>query len=394
MPCVIKRPDSKNWIACFTDINGRRLKRSTKIAAIERERLKALKIAEQYEEAACKKRTAAQVRRVIADLHSQITGENLPFQSFRVYLAGWLAEKQGETAKATMHFYSSNAEKFLIFLGDRADKDISEITKKDILDFRRMEAERGLAPKTINHSIKFLRMVFAKAWVDDVISDTPAKSVKALKKSREKAKRPFSQDEIRAVLRVADDEWKSMVLFGLFTGQRLGDIACLTWGNIDLQAQEVRLVSKKTGKDIKVPIAGPIAKHIATLTPGDKPSSPVHPHAAEIMRIQKKSGGLSNQFAKILARAGLREKQPHTKTHGQGRGVGSNKEKLSFHSLRHTAVSMMKAAGIPEATVMELVGHDSVEISRHYTHTGYAELKRASESFPDIMAGMPEGEKR
>ena len=79
---------------------------------------------------------------------------------------------------------------------------------------------------------------------------------------------------------------------------------------------------------------------------------------------------------------------------GQGRGVGSNKETLSFHSLRHTAVSMMEAAGIPEATGMELVGHESVEMSRLYTHTGDAELKRASESFPDIMAGMPQGEKR
>ena len=393
MPCVIKRPDSKNWIACFTDINGRRLKKSTKIKAIERNRLKALKVAEKYEEAARKKRTAAQVRRVIAELHSQITGEDLPFKSFRKYLKEWIDEKKGETSVATIHFYDSNAKKFLRFLGVRADKDISEITKKDILDFRRMEAARGLAPKTVNHSVKFLRMVFNKAWTDDIISDTPAKGVKTLKKSREKARRPFSQDEIRSVLRVADDEWKSMVLFGLFTGQRLGDIACLTWGNIDLQAQEVRLVSKKTGVNIKVPIAGPIAKHIATLTPGDKPSSPVHPHAAEIMRRQEKSGGLSNQFAKILARAGLREKQPHTKTHGQGRGVGSNKETLSFHSLRHTAVSMMKAAGIPEATAMELVGHESVEMSRLYTHTGDAELKRASESFPDIMAGMPQGGK-
>jgi integrase len=393
MPCVIKRPDSKNWIACFTDINGRRLKKSTKIKAIERNRLKALKVAEKYEEAARKKRTAAQVRRVIAELHSQITGEDLPFKSFRKYLKEWIDEKKGETSVATIHFYDSNAKKFLRFLGVRADKDISEITKKDILDFRRMEAARGLAPKTVNHSVKFLRMVFNKAWTDDIISDTPAKGVKTLKKSREKARRPFSQDEIRSVLRVADDEWKSMVLFGLFTGQRLGDIACLTWNDIDLQAQEVRLMARKTGLNVKIPIAGPLKKHIATLTPGDKPSSSVHPNAAEIMRSQGKSGGLSNQFAKILARAGLREKQPHTKTHGQGRGVGSNKERLSFHSLRHTAVSMMKAAGIPEATVMELVGHESVEMSRLYSHVGYAELKRASESFPDIMAGMPEGEK-
>lgn len=394
MACVIKRPDSKSWIACFTDINGRRLKRSTKIVAIERNRLKALKRAEEYEEAARKKRTAAQVRRVIAELHSAITGEDLPFQSFRKYLTVWLEEKEDETAPATRTFYSQQKEKFLTFLGPKADRDISEITKKDLLDFRKAEKARGLATKTINHSVKFLRMVFNKAWEDDVIADTPAKGVKTLKASRERARRPFSQDEIRAVLRVADKEWQSMILFGLFTGQRLGDIACLTWGNVDLKAQEVRLVARKTGLDVKIPIAGPLAKHIATLTPGKNASSPVHPNAAEIMRSQGKSGGLSNQFAKILARAGLREKQPHTKTHGQGRGVGSNKEKLSFHSLRHTSVSMMKAAGIPEATVMELVGHDSVEISRHYTHTGYAELRRASESFPDILGEMPEGEKR
>lgn len=210
MACLIKRPDSKNWIACFTDKDGRRLKKTTKIRAIERKRGEALKIAEKFEEVARKKRTAAHARRVIAELHSAITGEELPFDSLREYLKRWLEEKKGETANSTMGFYSSNAEKFLAFLGSRADLDISEITKKDILDFRRNEAERGLAPKTINHSVKFLRMVFTKAWVDDVISDPPTKSVKALKKSRERARRPFSQDELRAVLRVADDEWRSI----------------------------------------------------------------------------------------------------------------------------------------------------------------------------------------
>ncbi|MGA8659217.1 MAG: hypothetical protein WB586_24060 [Chthoniobacterales bacterium] len=28
---------------------------------------------------------------------------------------------------------------------------------------------------------------------------------------------------------VADPEWQSMILFGLYTGQRLGDVARLTW---------------------------------------------------------------------------------------------------------------------------------------------------------------------
>jgi integrase len=37
------------------------------------------------------------------------------------------------------------------------------------------------------------------------------------------------------VLRVADPELRSMVMIGLYTGQRLGDIAMLTWQNIDLE---------------------------------------------------------------------------------------------------------------------------------------------------------------
>ena len=40
---------------------------------------------------------------------------------------------------------------------------------------------------------------------------------------------------------------------------------------------------------------------------------------------------------------------------------------LSFHSLRHTAVTLLKEAGIPQAVVMELVGHDNEEMSQHYT---------------------------
>jgi integrase len=36
---------------------------------------------------------------------------------------------------------------------------------------------------------------------------------------------------------------------------------------------------------------------------------------------------------------------------------------LSFHSLRHTAVSLLKEAGIPDAVVMELVGHESAAMS-------------------------------
>ena len=50
----------------------------------------------------------------------------------------------------------------------------------------------------------------------------------------------------------------------------------------------------------------------------------------------------------------------------------------------NTVAKLMKEAGIPAAVVMELVGHDSEAMSRHYTHIGADALRKAAASLPDI----------
>jgi integrase len=57
---------------------------------------------------------------------------------------------------------------------------------------------------------------------------------------------------------------------------------------------------------------------------------------------------------------------------------------LSFHSLRHTAVSLLKDAGVPDAVVMAPVGHESTAISHRYTYVGKEALSRAAARLPEI----------
>jgi hypothetical protein len=64
-----KLPDCKNFIACFTDIEGRRRQRSTG-TPIRRD---ARRIAQEYEAAARGLRTETQIRKVLADLF-KLTG--------------------------------------------------------------------------------------------------------------------------------------------------------------------------------------------------------------------------------------------------------------------------------------------------------------------------------
>jgi hypothetical protein len=111
----------------------------------------------------------------------------------------------------------------------------------------------------------------------------------------------------------------------------------------------------------------------------------VHPNAAAIISKKGKSGQLSNQFSRIMALAGLRAKPTKGKKQdGKGRDALRNTERLSFHCFRHTAVTLLKEAGVPAAVVMELVGHDSEQMSAHYTHVGREAMEKAAKTLPKI----------
>jgi len=170
---------------------------------------------------------------VISELHKEITGEELPSQTFRVFAESWLVRKGPEVSPATLVFYKNAVGKFTRFLGAKADVEMTGITADDVMRFRNHES-KTLAPKTVNHDLKCLRMLFNIARRDRIISEDPTEFVNTTKKAQTQARRPFTIPEIQAVLSVADDEWRSMIRFGLYTGQRLGDLAMLTWQNVDL----------------------------------------------------------------------------------------------------------------------------------------------------------------
>ena len=59
---------------------------------------------------------------------------------------------------------------------------------------------------------------------------------------------------------------------------------------------------------------------------------------------------------------------------------------LSFHSFRHSAVTMLKASGLSDVFAREIVGHESAEISRQYTHLSTDDLRRAMKRLPDVTS--------
>jgi hypothetical protein len=71
-------------------------------------------------------------------------------------------------------------------------------------------------------------------------------------------------------------------------------------------------------------------------------------------------------------------------------GAGQRAQcEVGFHSLRHSFVSLCRAANAPLSVVESLVGHNSPAMTRHYTHTGEAAAIDAVSGLPVIVGEAP-----
>ena len=378
MASLTKKPHSKFWFACFRDRGGKQHRRSTG----ETNERKAIEIARRYEQVAQHKVKPAKFRETLLELYREVYGTAVPKATVREFAEEWLKVKRPEVAQSSWDKYRKSIEKFLTFLRNDAELDISLITRAHITSFRNDLAQK-VAPATVNLDLKTIKRLFRAAKRDGYVDDNPAEFVDTIRRDNAQGRRALSIPEIQAAISAADPEWQSLIRFGLYTGQRLADLALLTWSNVDLERNEIRFVTRKTRKRIILPIAGALRSHILSLSTSDDSRVPLHPRAFETVKRQSRTGTLSNQFAALLADAGLRIRVDHS-SKGKGRGARRSQGEISFHSLRHSAVSLLKNAGIPAAVVMEMIGHDSEQMSAHYTHVGREALEKAAAALPEV----------
>ena len=371
---------SRYWWAKWCGPDGRQMFRSTKCT----NRIDALQVLAKWEKLSNRARagvlTEEQVRSVAADMFFRATGDTMQRASVREYLRGWVKRKSLEISDSSAVAYANIAAGFMRSLGKRAEKDMSQVTADQVARWRDGLAER-LAAGTVNKYLKIMRGAWSQAVRDGLISSNPFAAVGTIKahKSFESTRRAFKVDEMRRILQVADGEWRGIILFGLYTGQRLSDITSLTWNQIDPAEGVVRFVTAKTGAVLDIPLAGPVLDWIGKAKVPKSARAPVFPLADAASVSQN-----SKAFAKILVAAGLRKELPNHKGAGKGRNAKREASEVTFHCLRHTATSLLKNAGVSDVVAREIIGHKTEAISRAYTHIESKTMKRAIDALPDV----------
>jgi integrase len=229
----------------------------------------------EFEAAARQMKTEAQIRRVMSDLYQRVSGSPLPSGSVKAFFESWSRRKAVENAERTADKYRDASEKFLAHLGERSALDLGYLTSADVVSFRDALLAR-VSATTVNQTLKILRIALNQARREGLIQTNPAPQVANLKRAKgDPGRRAFSLPELKQILAVANEEWRGMIAFGVYTGQRLSDVALLSWSNIDPEKKEIRLTTGKTGRRMEIPLAQPLVDYLCGLRTPDDPKAPL-----------------------------------------------------------------------------------------------------------------------
>jgi integrase len=372
MASLWKHPKSQYWVGCYTAADGRQLKRSTK----ETDKRKARIIADTWEQleslgSAGLVTSKEQFRIVLEQGYRRLTGEELETVTVEQWLTRWLESERGAVASASYAKYRGIIVGFLRFLGTRARVSLEAITTDDFLRYRDHLLAGGRAPRTVNLAIRrILQRPFVSAVNQGILKRNPVAGVRVLRDVTVE-KGVFTPEQIRALLDVAQGDWRGLILAAYFTGARQGDLARLTWDAINFEERSITFAQTKTGAKIKIPIHPELEDYFLSRSVPDDGRKPIFPTLCHL--DSNGARGLSDTFSALMDRAGIDAGVARVKTGAAGKTV----RRLSFHSLRHSFTSALANAGVPPELRQKLTGHLDAKSHATYSHLEFETIREA-----------------
>lgn len=156
--------------------------------------------------------------------------------------------------------------------------------------------------------------------------------------------------------------WYDIAAIALYTGLRAGEIFSLQQSSLDIQNKYVHVFDTKSSLNRSVHLNTPaleiLQRHVCLNRPylffNDQTCSPIR--------------FVSRIFTSAVERAGLNPPDV------------DRRNKVVFHTLRHTFASWLVQDGTPLAVVAQLLGHANIRMTMRYAHLapgqGYSAVEK------------------
>ncbi len=254
---------------------------------------------------------------------------------------------------------------------------LPDLTEERIHEYIKARLDEKACGRTINMELGELSRAIGKTWRE------LWPKVRKLEERQDVGRALSPEEESRLLQTAAADESpnRNPVLYtflrvALTTGMRSGEIITLTWGQVDLEKHVITVGRAKTssGTGRQIPMNAELQMAME----------------AHAVWFAEKVGPIQPEWYVFPGRLGRPKKgvkrpldptRPTTTIKSSWKSLRTDaKVQCRPHDLRHTAATKMAEAGVPESTMLSLMGHMSRAMLERYSHIRMQAKRVAVES--------------
>lgn len=290
-------------------------------------------------------------------------------------------------------------------------KKLAELQPADV---RRMHTQIGKGERRAQKAHVVLNRALRDAVAEGIIKRNVADVVDSPEVYATADREALSIDQVQAILAYAHENRNFMEetrwLFAFLTGTRQGETLGLTWDRVDLDARACDITwqlqqmkrahgcgeaqrgawpcGRRHGGHCTNPIWDvpvmfeyrPLHKSLALTRPKSAAGNrwvPLIEPLRDALKLLREADTGPNPHGLVFHRHTGTPVIPNEDSRAwhsllRGAGIIGPEETLPLHTTRHTTATVLRAAGADEQTRMEILGHNSPEVTRIYAHADQA----------------------
>lgn len=289
-----------------------------------------------------------------------------------------LTEINGWSA-STQSMYTGNIRRHFEWLEKNGFGTIEEVDEKVIREYL-IQCISTYSGQTVVCRRGQLQKSYAYLYQRGMIGSSMEKAFRLRVPVSKKIQQPVPQEETATVLASIDRSTPvgkrdfAIILLAAITGLRQSDIAGLKLSDIDWSIGEIRIVQKKTGQVLTLPLTTDVGEALMDYILNGRVSALGRPQYED-----------EHVFLTTIA-----PYKAFRNIHSIGRIYADRRKEAGFHqnngihALRRAVGRDMITAGIPVTTVSQVLGHKNIDSSIPYIAVDTPNLKKCALSLSGI----------
>jgi integrase len=235
---------------------------------------------------------------------------------------------------------------------------LDKMTSLQIEEYKNQKLKKGLSRKTVNNHLLTLSSCMHKAQEWQEVKNLP--KFKKLKLPPQKFDF-ISLEESRLLLQNAEGIWHDMILLGLRSGMRLGELRGLRWEDLNFDKRVIAVRRSIYKSNNIVPPKSNKERYL-----------PMNDELYEMFKQRQEKVGFI-----FSCKSGLNIRNEHCRRSLHKICDKAGLRRIGWHVLRHTFASHLVMCGVSLKAVQELLGHADMSTTLRYAHLAPSALKDA-----------------